>query len=171
MKNQEGNRNRRENNENAGRKYEIEQKQMEKKDGAAVKYHHSPNFHCYDPKWDSWAKSKCCMLTGHKKLVPCLQKHYYSVNWNLYSYHIISAEIFQSRFHDHSPFRCNWSAVQWWCGLRTLVHHTFLGGCWETRVCCQSLACIQSVCSSLEKQINQKLQDPTGSKKKAKRVI
>lgn len=50
MKNQEGNRNRRENNENAGRKYEIEQKQMEKKDGAAVKYHHSPNFHCYDPK-------------------------------------------------------------------------------------------------------------------------
>lgn len=127
---------------------------MEKKDGAAVRYHHYLHFHCYNPKWASWANSKCCLCTGHKELVPCLQKHY--VNWNPYSYHIISAEIFQSRFHDHSPFQCNWSVVQWWCGLRTLVHHTFLGGCWETRVCCQSQACIRSACSSLEKQINKK---------------
>lgn len=106
------------------------------------------------------------MLTGHKELVLCLEKKHYYVNRKPYSYHIISAEIFLSRFHDHSPFQCNWSAIQWWCGLRTLVHHTFLDGCWETRVCCQSQACIQSVCSSLEKQTNKKQQDPMVSKKR-----
>lgn len=106
------------------------------------------------------------MLTGHKEPVLCLEKKpLLCQQKTIFIPHNFS-EIFLSRFHDHSPFQCNWSAIQWWCGLRTLVHHTFLDGCWETRVCCQSQACIQSVCSSLEKQTNKKQQDPMVSKKR-----
>lgn len=129
---------------------------MEKKNKAPVKYHHSLHFHCYNPKWTSWTKFMYCMLTCHKELALYLEKYY--INWKPYSYHIISAEIFLSTFHDHSPFQCNWSVIQWWYVLRKLVHHTFLDECWETKVCCQNRACIQSVCSSLKKN-NKKIQD------------
>lgn len=127
---------------------------MKEKNRALVN-HQSYDFRCYNQKWTISAKYIYRMLTSQKDLALFLLKDCY-IDWQPCSYHIVSAEIFLSRFHDHSLFQYNWSAIRSLYVLMKLDHHTFLDEYWETKVCCRSQACIQYVCSNLEKCNNNK---------------
>lgn len=71
----------------------------------------------------------------------------------IFSYHTAFAETFQSKFHGHSPFRCDSSVTPPSLSLQTADRHKFPGASWEKAACSQCRAHSPHACSSLKYQI------------------